>query len=97
MIYSVFVFLDPGAVAFAKPFTLYASPLISNDFVESPFGFMAGGVEVVGIGQGPSFRVGFYKVYIVTFGNNISTAISTDFVNSLEKCTAFMGSISWPG
>ena len=51
MIYSAFVFVDPGAVAFDKPFALCTSPLISNDFVGTPLGSMAGGAEVVGIGQ----------------------------------------------
>ena len=82
MIYSAFVSVDPGAVAFAKPFALCASPLISNDFVRTPLGFMAAGVEVVGIGQGPSFRVGFYKVYTLTFGQRKSTVIPNHFMIS---------------
>ena len=46
MILSAFVFVDPGAAMFAEPFALCASPLISNDFVGTPLGFMAGGVEI---------------------------------------------------
>ena len=36
--------------------------MISNDSVGIPFGFMAGGVEVAGIGQETSFRIGFYCI-----------------------------------
>ena len=94
MILSSFNFVDPGAEAFAKPFALCASPLISNAFVGTPLGSMAGGAEVVGIGQGSSFRVGFHKVYTLPSGQRKSTAISPVSVNSMKKCTAFMGSIS---
>ena len=97
MTHPAFVFVDPGAVAFAKPFALCASLLISNEFVGTPLGSMAGGVEFVGNAQCPSFRVGFYKVYIITFGNNKSTAIPTVSANSLKNSLAFMGSISWHG
>ena len=55
MILLLFMFVNPGEVAFAKPVALHASPLIPNDFVESPFGFMAGGGEVVRVSQEPSF------------------------------------------
>ena len=77
MIHTVFISVDPGAVAFAQPLALYASQLIPNDFVGTPLGFMAGGAEVVGIGQGPSFRVSFYKVYIVSTAHNKNTVIPT--------------------
>ena len=63
MIYSAFAFVDPVAAVFAEPLALYESQLISNDFVGTPLGFMAGGDEVVGIGQEPRSRVDFYKVY----------------------------------
>ena len=53
MIYPAFVFVNPGAAALAKPFALYGSQLIPNDFIGTTLGFMAGGAEVLGIGQGP--------------------------------------------
>ena len=66
MIYSAFVSVDPGAIAFAKPFALCASPWIPNDFIGTPLGSMAGSAEVVGIGQESQSRVDFYKVYNVS-------------------------------
>ena len=97
MIHSAFVFMGPGRWRFAKPFAIRASPWIPNGFVETPLGLMAGGVGIVEIGLGPSFRVGFYKVYTVPSGHRKSTVISTVFAISLSKFMAFMGSISRPG
>ena len=97
MIYSAFVFIDPGRWRFAQRFAIHASPWIPNGFVEIPLRFLAGGVGIVKIGLGPSFRVGFYKVYTVPSGHRKSTAISTVFAISLSKFMAFMGSISRPG